>query len=270
MQARQVTFPGNVGVTQTLVDFDVTGASVLFNAGAPQTVSVKAQGGNTATITGAVTLAQNLTVDTSGATPNNLTFSTGASTINAAAAGVQGLTLDAGAGRIDLQGVVGTSALADLTVSSAATARFGNNVTTTGPQNVNAGTIQTNGTHTTAGNNIVLNGNLTLQSNTVLNTGGGAISVTGTTDGGFALIANSSGATTFTGAVGGSAPLALSPPMWGALQTSMAVWLKLPAARPTVTPLRSVRPRHLTRPVRRRPSHSTKQDSRSMRKQTRL
>ena len=206
--AGTVTFPGNVGVTQTLADFDVTGASVLFNAGAPQTVSVKAQGGNTATITGAVTLAQNLTVDTSGATPNNLTFSTGASTINAAAAGVQRLTLDAGAGRIDLQGVVGTSALADLTVSSAATARFGNNVTTTGPQNVNAGTIQTNGTHTTAGNNIVLNGNLTLQSNTVLNTGGGAISVTGTTDGGFALIANSSGATTFTGAVGGSAPLA--------------------------------------------------------------
>ena len=206
--AGTVTFPGNVGVTQTLADFDVTGASVLFNAGAPQTVSVKAQGGNTATITGAVTLAQNLTVDTSGATPNNLTFSTGASTINAAAAGVQGLTLDAGAGRIDLQGVVGTSALADLTVSSAATARFGNNVTTTGPQNVNAGTIQTNGTHTTAGNNIVLNGNLTLQSNTVLNTGGGAISVTGTTDGGFALIANSSGATTFTGAVGGSVPLA--------------------------------------------------------------
>ncbi|HEX2830690.1 MAG TPA: autotransporter-associated beta strand repeat-containing protein [Burkholderiales bacterium] len=58
------TFSGNVGATQTLADFDVTAGSIVFNAGAAQTVSVATQTGNTATLTGPVTLSQDLTINT--------------------------------------------------------------------------------------------------------------------------------------------------------------------------------------------------------------
>jgi hypothetical protein len=106
-------------------------------------------------------------------------------TVNATGAGVQGLTLVAGTGSIDVQGVVGgVTALSTLTMSSAGVARFGGNVTTVGAQVVTAGTIQTNGTHLTTNTGISFTGNVVLQSGTVLSTqaaaGVGNITVTGT------------------------------------------------------------------------------------------
>ena len=59
----------------------MTAGSIVFNAAAPQSVVVTAQGGNTVTLTGPVTLGQNLTVNTDGAVDNNVNF---AGTVNAA------------------------------------------------------------------------------------------------------------------------------------------------------------------------------------------
>src|SRR6185436_1613831 len=68
------TFSGNIGATQALADFDVTAGSIVFNAAAAQTLNVTAQGGNTATLTGPVTLSQDLTVNGGAGTPNDITF----------------------------------------------------------------------------------------------------------------------------------------------------------------------------------------------------
>ncbi|MBN2508967.1 MAG: hypothetical protein JXB03_01780, partial [Spirochaetales bacterium] len=65
-------------------------------------------------------------------------------------AGTEVLSLTAGDGSIDLQDDVGTGIiLGSLTVNSGTTSRFRANVTTAGTQDITAGTIQLNGTHTT-------------------------------------------------------------------------------------------------------------------------
>src|SRR6185295_7332496 len=77
-----VTLGGNVGagVNGSLADLDVTASTINLNGG---TVRVDDQGGNTATLTGAVVLGANVTIDTDGAPDNTLSFS---STIDADAA----------------------------------------------------------------------------------------------------------------------------------------------------------------------------------------
>ncbi len=172
----------------------------IVTAGNPITISDNVILGAPATITldttngGAVAAGANITI-------------TG--TIEDDVANTTGLTLRAGtAGNIDLQMAVGgTVAPASLTVISALTARFGGAVTTAGAQNVTATTIQTNGTHQTTNSAITFTGNVTLQNATILNAGAGNITVTGTVNGAFTLAANSTGATTFGGAVGGTTAL---------------------------------------------------------------
>ena len=67
-----VTFGGNVGVSQALADFDVTAATITFNT---TTVTVDdGAGGATVTLTGAVVLGGNLTIDTDGTADNSVNF----------------------------------------------------------------------------------------------------------------------------------------------------------------------------------------------------
>src|SRR6185436_584120 len=108
------TFGNNVGASQALAELDVTAATIALNGGS---VDVTAQGGNTATFTGAVVLGANVTVNTDGAVDNSVTF---ASTINAdAAANNRALTVTAGTGTATFSGNIGnTQALADFDVTA--------------------------------------------------------------------------------------------------------------------------------------------------------
>ena len=134
--AGTATFSGNIGVAEALADFDVTASSIVFNSTAAQTVNVTAQGGNTSTLAGPVTQSQSLTVNTNGATANNLTF-TGA--INGTAgASAETLTLDAGAGTLNMSGIFGaggvanSSGLTDVTVTNAGATNFNGAIAITG------------------------------------------------------------------------------------------------------------------------------------------
>jgi hypothetical protein len=115
------------------------------------------------------------------------------STVNAAAAGTDGLVVNAG-GTTDFGGPVGGAGpLAGLTTDAAGTTVLRGNVTTTGGQ--------TYGGPVTVGGAAVL----------VASTGSGAVAFGGTVDGqdgkANALTVNTGGATTFAAAVGGAVPL---------------------------------------------------------------
>src|SRR5690606_41558505 len=110
------------------------------------------------TVSGAVTLQADTDIDTH-AVPTRRSSDL---TID----GANALTLAAGTGNIDLQGVVGGTPLTSLTVSGAATARIGADVRTTGAQAVTATTIQTNGTDSTTNTGITFSGAVTLQADT--------------------------------------------------------------------------------------------------------
>src|SRR5581483_9510791 len=106
--AGTVTFSGNIGAAQALADLDVTAgpSTIVFNAAAPQSVNVSAQGGNTVTFNAPVVLSENLTVNTDGAVDNTVTF---ASTVNAdAVANNRTLTITTGTGTATL-GPVGNA-----------------------------------------------------------------------------------------------------------------------------------------------------------------
>ncbi len=95
------------------------------------------------------------------------------------------------------------------------------NVFTATAEGVHAGTIHSDsesisacdtivylsGIYNTGGANFLVNGNAILTDNVVINAGAGNISFTGTTNGAFSLIANSSGIIAFSGEIGETTPL---------------------------------------------------------------
>jgi hypothetical protein len=119
-------------------------------------------------------------------------------TIDAITVNTQTLGLTAGTGIIDLQGDIGATALGSLTVNSGTVAQFGGDVITAGAQTVTAGTIRTNGTHSTTNSNVTLTGILDLQGSTVINTGaaGGDVVLSSTVD---AAVTNGQGLTVNAG-----------------------------------------------------------------------
>jgi hypothetical protein len=123
--AGTATLSDNIGSGQALADLDITAASIVFNAPSAQVVNVTAQGGNVATLTGPVTVAQNLTVTTAGTTDNNLTFTGTINADNDDATHNRTLTLDAGAGTLTLGGDIGaTKALAGLDITAGSKSRW--------------------------------------------------------------------------------------------------------------------------------------------------
>lgn len=101
---------------------------------------------------------------------------------------------------VEVLAVSGTTSINTSTITTGGTQTFTGAVTV-GPT---AGTA----TLTTSNDAVVFSGATTLNSNLTVNAGTADITFTGTVNGGFALIANSTGTTTFSAAVGGVAPLA--------------------------------------------------------------
>ncbi|MFN3714777.1 MAG: filamentous hemagglutinin N-terminal domain-containing protein, partial [Alcanivoracaceae bacterium] len=207
---------GSIGATTPLASLTVNSATVATFGGDVTTTGVQnvtattinTNGTHTTTdsdidLNGAVVL-QAATALTTGAGAGDITVT---GTIN----GAQTLDLTAGTGSIDLQSAVGdTTPLASLTVNSATAATFGDDVTTTGVQDVTATTINTNGTHTTTDSDIDLNGAVVLQAATALTTGAGAgdITVTGTINGAQTLdLTAGTGSIDLQSAVGDTTPL---------------------------------------------------------------
>src|SRR5204862_293036 len=96
--------------------------------------------------------------------------------------------------------VSGTTAINTHTVSSSGTQTYSGNVTI----GASAGTASLS----TTDSGVLFGGTTTLFSYLTVSAGTGPITFSGAVDGGFALLANSSGTTTFGGAVGASAALA--------------------------------------------------------------
>ena len=137
--------------------------------------------GDNVTINQAVTLGSDLTVDTQSAVAGNVTFS---NTIN----GGSNLVVNTG-GTTTFAGAIGnTTALASITTNAAGTTA------------INGGTLTTTGAQT-------YNDAVTLGANTTLNAGAGNITFGNTVNGAQSLTANSTGATTFLGAVGNTTAL---------------------------------------------------------------
>ena len=106
--------------------------------------------------------------------------------------------------------VGGTTPLTSITTDAAGSTALTANVTTTGAQTYNNPvTIGAAGvTLATTDAAVQFNGATTLNGALTVNSGSGAITFGSTIDGGFALTANSTGATMFSGVVGGTTPLA--------------------------------------------------------------
>ena len=204
-----VTFGGNVGVSQALADFDVTAATITFNT---TTVTVDdGAGGATVTLTGAVVLGGNLTIDTDGTADNSVNFT---STIVADnVANDRTLTVTADGGTVTFGGNVGGTALADFDVTAATinlnAATFniedgdgGATVTLTGAVVLGAATvaIDTNGVND---NNITFTSTVgTGANNLTLDAGAaGDIAVNGALTGGGVLTVTDSGSATFASTV---------------------------------------------------------------------
>jgi hypothetical protein len=164
---------GAIGNADEINTVAITGAAITLNGN----ITTSDLAGNDVTVTGPTTLGANVTIttNTSGA-DGNIVFN---NTVNATAAGVQTLTLAAGAGTIDLNGAVGDSAaLGAFTVSSAGQADLQAITATGGAISVTASTINVDGVLTTTGG------------------AGGALSITG---GGITINASPSvGATNIT------------------------------------------------------------------------
>ena len=127
------------------------------------------------TFTGTVDGGYSLTVNSSGATLFEANTGIGVA--------LASLTSDAG-GTLDMQ-----------------------SVTTRGVQQYDDNVITLNGNYTTSNAAFSVDKITMLAGDTTLSTGSGAITFTGTVDGGYAIVANSTAATLFSAAVGGSSPL---------------------------------------------------------------
>jgi len=230
VQLDGLTFSGFDGIT--------FGATTLSTAA----VTLDSNGGNLA-FTSTVDGAQDFTV-TAGA--GNITFSgvvgggtrLGNVTINSAANvtattfSATTLTQSAGTGTTTFNGAVDTNAAGGISLTGTNLA-VNNTVTTTnaGPITVNesgtitiaaagditadgavtltaTGGISTAGDITTTNDAVTFASGTTLTGNVAIDSGSANIGFDSTLNGGFALTANSTGTTTFTGAVGGSTALA--------------------------------------------------------------
>ncbi|HUX39867.1 MAG TPA: FlgD immunoglobulin-like domain containing protein [Rectinemataceae bacterium] len=146
--AGTVTFTGSVGGGQALAYLSVTSTNLAANAilASSSVKTVGAQdwygkttlngnlsstgaGGNISfhNVTSPVTLSNTITIDTSGGGGN---LSLGGN-LDAASAGMQGLTLVAGAGNIAVTGSIGTTQLGALSITSAANATLAGTVSAT-------------------------------------------------------------------------------------------------------------------------------------------
>ncbi|NCY21715.1 hypothetical protein EBX31_07145, partial [bacterium] len=184
-QAGIVTFAGIVGGSAALTDLDVTAKTIQLN-----TTSISVDAGavaNTVSLTGAVTLGANVSLDLDGALANKNLLVTG--TVDSASSLVaRNMTV--------LAGTSGDATLGNVTVSGAVggTAPLGN-ITVTGAGTLTSGTLATD--------NVTFTGDLTATANTmtfsgteVRSTGGGTITLAPATTGNGITIGN-------TPAVGG-------------------------------------------------------------------
>ncbi len=159
-------------------------------------------GGTLANVAGNNTFAGPITLTANSAfTVADGTTMTIGGTVN----GGSQLNVTSGTGGINF-----LSAIGGITPLSSMTATVGSislgPVTTVGTQTY-TGTTTLNGNLTTTNSAITLNSPVTLGANTALNAGGGAIMFGNTVNGAFSLTANSTGTTTFGGAVGNTTAL---------------------------------------------------------------
>jgi hypothetical protein len=206
-----VTLEAEAGALSIAAAGDIVadGAVSLAGFGGIQTAGDVTTSGDNVTYASAVTLTGGVSVST-GAGAGNVTF---ASTI----AGRHALSILAGTGSVDLQGVAGTglgspSTLASLAITSASVVDL-NAVFVEGGASVTASTrIDLNGgTYDSASGALAFNGPVALTAATSVTTGQGVgddITFAGTLNGGFALTLDAGlGDITVGGAVGGTSPL---------------------------------------------------------------
>ena len=200
--AGNVTFASAaiIGGTTGLTGLQVTGTTINLNS---TTLTVDGgAGGNTITFTGATVLGANVTIDTDGASDNNVNF---AGTVNADNATTQNraLTVTSGTGTVTFGGILGaTGALSDLDVTAATI-----NLNTTGI------TVNDQG-----GNTATFAGAAVLGANVTINTDGAVdnnVNFTSTINADNATTQNrtltvtaGTGTTTFGGIVGATQALA--------------------------------------------------------------
>ncbi|MFV3076809.1 filamentous hemagglutinin N-terminal domain-containing protein [Niveispirillum fermenti] len=160
-------------------------------------------GNLTTTANGAVTLAG--AVQLGGAT--TIATGSGAIQVTGTIDGAHALTLNS-AGTTALSGAVGgTTALASLTTNAGGTLTL-KSVSTTGAQTYGETSVTLDGIYTVGTVDFTASNNFILAGDTTINAGANAINLTGTINGAHALALNSTGATTLTGAVGGTTALA--------------------------------------------------------------
>ncbi|QCN98175.1 filamentous hemagglutinin N-terminal domain-containing protein (plasmid) [Azospirillum argentinense] len=147
------------------------------------------------TFNGATTLA--------GATSVNAGY--GTITFNGTVNGAQALTATSTGAMVFNAAVGGTTALASLTTGTGYTSLV--NVTTAGDQSY-GGETSLMGTYATGNGAFTVAGPVTLAGTTTVDAGSGAVTFNGTVNGAQALTVNSSGATQFNAAVGGTTALA--------------------------------------------------------------
>lgn len=185
------TFNGAVGGITALSALTTdTGGTTVLNGGTVNTTGSQSYGD-------ALTLGANTTVTSSGS--GNISFG---STVN----GAHSLTVNT-AGVTSFTGAVGGStALASLTTDSAGTNVLGGNVTTTGNQSYGGASTLAGDATSTAGS-ISFGGALTLNgtgTRTISGTAATFQSVDSAVAGAASLTVDTSGATTFNGAIGGT------------------------------------------------------------------
>ena len=175
-----ILFTGAVGATRLGAVTVNSAANVTETAGLTAASVVQSAGTGTTLLTGAVNTntATGVTLTTNNITQNGTITTTGNGVVTFTNAGL--LTI-AAAGDMNLDGAF--------------------------TQN-GAGVVSTAGDITTTNDNVSFLRAVTLTGGSVLSAGSGNITFSNTLDGGFNLTANSTANTTFTGAVGNSAPLA--------------------------------------------------------------
>ncbi len=179
--AARAVFGGAVGLPGNRL------ASFATDAGGTTRLGGNVNVAGTVSIGDALELTGDSIVASSGAGAlGNVTFQ---STVNSSDSTARSLTVNT-AGTTAFQAAIGqTNALSSLATDSAGSSSLGGAITTSGASGVNFAD------------------NAALTADTTINAGTGTITFGGTVNGAFALAANASGATTFSGAVGGSTPL---------------------------------------------------------------
>ncbi|CAO3380993.1 filamentous hemagglutinin N-terminal domain-containing protein [Azospirillum argentinense] len=181
------------GATVSLLNVTTTGTQTH---GAATTLNGTYSSTNSAiTFNGATTLAGTTTVDAGYGT---ITF-------NGTVDGAQALTATSTGAMVFNAAVGGTTALASLTTGTGYTSLV--NVTTAGDQSY-GGETSLMGTYATGNGAFSVAGPATLAGAVTVDAGSGAVTFDGTVNGAQALVINTSGATQFNAAVGGTTALA--------------------------------------------------------------